>query len=173
MEVLMRRYAGMIAVAVLAVASALSSVACNDALDGVEVFTSDLAGANEVPARGTAASGRAGYNVQGDVVTYTIEVHGITNITGAHIHAGAQGVNGRIRIAHFPRPGTNFLPTGTSTSSVDGILVEGGFRASEVTGITYQQLLAEMRAGTCYTNVHTTQFPGGEIRGQVRAVALD
>ena len=169
----MRRLAGMIAVSVLSLAFAFSSVGCNDALDGIEVFQSDLSGANEVPARGTAARGTAGFNVQGDVVTYSIEVHGITNVTGAHIHSGAAGVNGSIRIALFPRPGTNFLPTGTSTPGVNGILVEGGFRASDVVGISYQQLLAEMRAGTCYTNVHTTTFPGGEVRGQVRAVSLD
>jgi hypothetical protein len=29
-------------------------------------------------------------------------------------------------------------------------------------------LLAKMEAGMTYVNVHTLQFPGGEIRGQVR-----
>jgi hypothetical protein len=51
---------------------------------------------------------------------------------------------------------------------VDGILISGSFQASQVTGVTYEELLNQMRAGTAYANVHTTQFPGGEIRGQVR-----
>src|SRR4026208_636543 len=110
MEVLMRRHAGMVAIAVLSVASAVTSVSCNDALEGVEVFQADLAGSNEVPARGTGATGHAGFNVQGDVVTYSIQIFGITNVTGSHIHSGPAGVNGGIRIALFPRPGVNFLP---------------------------------------------------------------
>ena len=40
-------------------------------------------------------------------------------------------------------------------------------------GISYAQLIAEMRAGTAYGNVHTTQFPGGEIRGQVQVISTD
>jgi hypothetical protein len=30
-----------------------------------------------------------------------------------------------------------------------------------------------MRAGTCYVNFHTTTYPGGEMRGQVRLVDVD
>jgi hypothetical protein len=31
----------------------------------------------------------------------------------------------------------------------------------------FADLLAAIRAGTTYVNVHTTAFPGGEIRGQL------
>ena len=31
-----------------------------------------------------------------------------------------------------------------------------------------REILCQMRAGTAYANVHTSQFPGGEIRGQVQ-----
>ena len=37
-----------------------------------------------------------------------------------------------------------------------------------MTGISFEALLEEMRAGTAYVNFHTTAYPGGEIRGQVR-----
>ena len=95
-------------------------------------------------------------------------MHGITAITGAHIHSGAAGSNGSIRIALYPAPGTNF--SATPTGGVDGILIQGSFNSSQVTGVTYDELLSEMRAGTAYANVHTTQYPGGEIRAQVRLV---
>ena len=129
-------------------------------------FIARLSAANEVPARGTAANGVIGFNVIGNRVDYSIEVHGISSITGAHLHTGAAGVNGPIRIALFPGPGSNF--TTNPLSPGDGLLYEGSFEASDVVGISFQDLLAGMRAGTVYANVHTTQFPGGEMRGQVQ-----
>jgi hypothetical protein len=47
------------------------------------------------------------------------------------------------------------------------ILAEGTFTAADVSGISYADLLAAIRAGNAYVNVHTTLFPGGEIRGQL------
>jgi hypothetical protein len=35
-------------------------------------------------------------------------------------------------------------------------------------GISFEQLISEMRAGNAYVNFHTTQFPGGAVRGQTR-----
>ena len=145
----------------------LAASSCTKGSDGATIFQATLAGSNEVPARGTAAEGAVGLTVEGNTVHYSIEVHAMTAIVGGHIHSGAAGVNGPIRIALFPRPGVN---SGPATGSIDGVLVQGTFQASDVVGITYDQLLAEMRAGTAYANVHTTQFPGGEIRGQVRLV---
>ena len=102
---------------------------------------------------------------------YSIEVHGLGAIMGGHIHSGAAGVNGPIRISLFPGPGSN--ATSNPLTGVDGQLYEGSFEATDVVGISYEQLINEMRAGTAYGNVHTTQFPGGEIRGQVNRVAMD
>ena len=46
---------------------------------------------------------------------------------------------------------------------------KGGKRGDDdVTGIDFNALLDEMRAGTAYVNFHTTRYPSGEIRGQVR-----
>jgi hypothetical protein len=51
------------------------------------------------------------------------------------------------------------------------VLIQGSFTAADVTGITYDQLLTEMRNGNAYANVHTTAFGGGEIRGQIRSIS--
>jgi hypothetical protein len=146
------------------------AVGCNDTTEDVTIFRSDLAGGNEVPARATSADGIAGFEVDGTTVHYSIEVHNITNVIGAHIHSGAAGVNGPIRIALFPGPGVN---SGPATGALDGVLIQGSFTASQVVGVTFEELLSQMRAGTAYTNVHTTQFPGGEVRGQVRLVSTN
>jgi CHRD domain-containing protein len=148
---------------------ALAAASCHKASDDIgEQFIARLSGANEVPARGTGANGTVGFNVTGNRVDYSIEVHGISAITGAHLHTGATGVNGPIRIALFPGPGANF--TSNPISPGDGQLYEGSFEATDVVGISYSDLLAGMRAGTVYANVHTTQFPGGEMRGQVQSL---
>ena len=160
----MRRFPVLLALGVIVGAG---SVGCDKPAEDASIFTADLAGANEVPARGTAAVGKVGFYVDGNTVDYTIEVHGITTITGSHIHSGAPGANGSIRIALYPGPGTNFT---TPSGEVDGILISGSFNSSQVTGISYEELLNQMRAGTAYANVHTSKFPGGEIRGQVQLV---
>jgi CHRD domain len=146
---------------------ALSS--CHKGSDDIgERFMVQLSGTNEVPARGTGANGAIGLNVRGTRIDYSIEVHQIGNITGAHLHSGAAGVNGPIRIALFPGPGSNF--TANPLSPGDGQLYEGSFEATDVVGISFDDLVAGMRAGTIYGNVHTTQFPGGEMRGQVQVL---
>ena len=156
---------------VLSMALAMAGVGCTKGTDDAEVFQATLAGANEVPPRATAASGAMGFIVKGNRVDYSIEVHGLGAIVGGHVHSGAAGVNGPIRIALFPGPGSN--ATSNPLTGVDGQLYEGSFEAADVVGISYDELINQMRAGTAYGNVHTTQFPGGEIRGQVNRVALD
>ena len=141
--------------------AALSLVACNDATKSQTLFQATLSAANEVPARGSAANGAAGFTLDGDRVLYSIEANQIDNITASHIHSGAAGANGPVRV---------FLFRGPTTGAVNGRLVEGSFSAADVTGISFEALLAEMQAGTAYVNVHTTQFPGGEMRGQTQLV---
>ena len=141
--------------------SALALAGCNKATDGQTLFQATLSAANEVPARGSSANGAAGFTIDGDTVLFSIEANQIENVTMSHIHSGAAGVNGPVRV---------FLFKGPTTGTVNGRLVEGSFTAKDVTGVSFQELLAEMQAGTAYVNVHTTQFPGGEMRGQTRLV---
>jgi hypothetical protein len=61
-----------------------------------------------------------------------------------------------------------FLYPGPTTGTVNGVLVQGSFTAADMRGITFEQLISEMRAGNAYVNFHTTRYPGGEVRGQTR-----
>lgn len=149
----------------------LAGWGCNDATDGLEVFRADMSPANEVPARNSPASGTAGFTFDGTTVRYSVEVDDLSRTFMGHIHSAAAGVNGPVRVWLFPAGATAPGPEVTVTDK--RVIVEGSFTAANVTGISFDELLNQMRSGNCYANFHSTTFPGGEIRGQVRLVALD
>ena len=70
-------------------------------------------------------------------------------------------------------------PAGTAACPVDGGTVSGVATAASVVGAADQGVLAgdlfavqrAIRNGIAYANIHTTQFPGGEVRGQARIVS--
>lgn len=163
----MRRYAWMGLVAL----AGLAGVSCNDALKGKEAFIATLSGSEEVPARGTGANGTAQILVEGNQITYAIEVDDITAITAAHIHTAAAGVNGPVRLFLYPAPPNTTAPQVTVTDK--HILVQATVNASAVNGVSFDELVNAMRSGNAYVNVHSTQFPGGEMRGQIRPQTLD
>ena len=147
------------------------SAGCTKGTDGMEVFEATLSPANEVPARSTAANGKVQYISDGTTVTYTIEVDDIINVVAAHIHSAPAGVNGPIRVFFYGGGSPN--PGGAVSFTDKSILVKGSFTAANVTGISFAELLNQMRTGQCYTNVHTTAFPGGEMRGQIQTVNVN
>jgi hypothetical protein len=84
-------------------------------------------------------------------VCYTIRVRDIDNVVAAHIHRGRKGVAGDIEVELIgsPRDGTRF--TGCT----------GGVARSLIRAIL-------RRPGRFYVNVHTGDYPGGAVRGQLR-----
>ncbi len=147
------------------------SAGCTKGTEGMEVFEATLSPANEVPARSTAANGRVQYISDGTTVTYTIEVDDITNVIAAHIHSAVAGSNGPIRVFFLGNGSPH--PISSPVSFTDkSILVQSSFTAADVTGVSFSDLLNQMRNGQAYTNVHTSQFPGGEMRGQIQLVNL-
>jgi CHRD domain-containing protein len=159
----------------LALVSGLLSTGCNDATEGKEFFQADLNGGNEVPPRDTAATGVCGFAVTGDRVDFSITTRGLSSgVVGAHIHLAPAGSNGPVRVP-FINP--NLAGTNIQTPFVapdGGILMENSFGGSDVTGgLTLADVLSAMRSGGAYCNIHTANFPGGEIRGQIRAVSVD
>jgi hypothetical protein len=154
----MRKHAG--ACAMLLVVGLVGG-ACKKGTDNATIFRAQLSPANEIPAHSTGATGAAGLSFENGVVSYSIEVHGISDITQSHIHSGNATVNGPVRV---------FLFRGPLSGPSEGVLVEGSFTAADVTGVTFDELISQMRSGDAYVNVHTSQFPGGEMRGQVQLV---
>jgi hypothetical protein len=132
-------------------------------------FRTHANGAEEVPVRDTEAQGQAIFQINdaGTEISYKLIVANIENVTQAHIHLGPPGVSGGIVVWLYPSAPPQLLIPGRS----DGTLNEGVIRNANVMGTLLGQgvagLLTQIRAGNAYVNVHTSQFPPGEIRGQI------
>jgi hypothetical protein len=150
------------------------SAGCNDATEGQEHFQAVLSGGNEVPPRSTGATGVCSFVAAGDRVNFVIETHDLSApVVGAHIHLGVAGVNGPVRVG-FISPNLAGTSIATPFDAPDGILMENTFSGSDVSGgLTLDDILNAMRTGGAYCNIHTSNFPGGEIRGQIAPINLD
>ncbi len=132
-----------------------------------------LIGYNEVPSISTLAKGafRAEIDRDDDSIDYKLSYEGIEGGTAtvAHIHLGQRHTNGGV---------SAFLCGGGDKPAcpTTGGTVEGTIDAADVVGPAGQgiaagqlnELVRAIRAGATYVNVHSTTFPGGEIRGQVK-----
>jgi hypothetical protein len=146
--------------------------------DGGKQVRGALNGYEEVPAVSTSASGsfRARIAPSGDSLSYKIEYSALEgDVTQSHIHFGQRGVNGGISVFFCSNLGNG--PAGTPPCPPAPASVEGTITAADVIGPAAQgiapgelnELVRAIRAGTTYANVHSTKWPGGEIRSQVRS----
>jgi hypothetical protein len=92
---------------------------------------------------------------------------GIENVTMAHIHLASAGNNGPVVLWLYPQAPPAQLISGL----FEGMLASGTRTSANLVGpLTGQDLsvlIDAMIAGGTYVNVHTSQYPGGEIRGQI------
>lgn len=160
-----------------------------------EVFTPATPGA-PTPAD-SHAQGQAIIQIapDGQSFEYKLIASNIENAIMAHIHCGASTVNGPIVVWLYPSP-TATGPNASGSGRHDGVLAEGTVisgAANHVRPTTnaacpggvrsgadgFADVLERIREGNAYVNVHTNDgvtptnqgpgdFPGGEIRGQIR-----
>jgi len=134
------------------------------------VFTASLSGAEEVPAVDTLARGQAVFRLDrsGDALHYRLIVANIEDVTMAHIHLAAAGVNGPAAVWLYPAS----PPAQLIEGRYSGVLAEGVITVDNLSGplagASLEDLLDHLRDGNAYVNVHTLQFPAGEVRGQIR-----
>jgi hypothetical protein len=128
-----------------------------------------LTGAEENPVRETDAQGQAIFQVNDDstAISYKLIVANIENVTQAHIHLAPAGVNGGIVAWLYPAaPPSQLIPGRTQGTLGEGEITAASLVGS-LSGSPLSALLDAMRNGGAYVNVHTSQFPPGEIRGQI------
>ena len=143
-------------------------------------FGARLRGLEEVPSISTPGQGffLGTMNVVGSAMDYSMvyfDLQGV--VTQAHIHIALPGVNGGIVLylctnltppSGVPAPPP--CPSGGGINTVAGTLSAANVFPQAAQGIAageFSEVIRAMRAGNSYANVHTDQFPGGEIRGQV------
>jgi hypothetical protein len=136
-------------------------------------FRVRLQGYEEVPAVSTGATGAFRAKVDGAAVSWSLSYEDLEgSVTQAHIHFGQVGVLGGISVFLCTNLGNG--PVGTQLCPASPTTISGTFLAGDVVGPggqgiaagQFDELLAAIRAGVAYVNVHSTLWPGGEIRGQ-------
>lgn len=114
-------------------------------------YSATLDGLQEVPPNASPGTGTATLVLNGaGMLSVHVDFSGLTAaVTAAHIHAPAPpGANAAVR---FP-----LIPPGPPSSPIDQVV--GPLTAAQI---------ADLNNGLNYVNIHTQNFPGGEIRGQV------
>jgi len=130
-------------------------------------FTAKLFGDMEVPPIATNATGLAEFRptLSGDMVAYSLNVSDIDQVTMAHIHQAKEGENGPVVVTLIR------FKTLTPTGPVNGLLAQGNITSANLegpfAGKQLSDLLNAMDSMGVYVDVHTTQYPDGEIRGQI------
>jgi CHRD domain len=156
----------------------LSLLAAVPAVASAEKIKATLIGYEEVPAVSTVAGGNFSGKIDNtdQSINYNLTYTGLQGtVAQAHIHVAQLSVNGSIVIWLCGTAG-NPGPTGTQTCPQSGTITGNITEADVVAGATASQqlaagelaeVIAAVRAGAAYVNVHTNLSPGGEIRGQI------
>jgi CHRD domain/PEP-CTERM motif len=143
-------------------------------------YIANLAGSNENPANGSPGTGFADvvYNDIAHTLILNVTFSDlIAPVTASHIHSAAPpNVNAGVATTVPTFPGFPLGVTSGSYSNTFDMTASASWNPAYVTahgGTTASaevDLAASLAAGMAYFNIHTEQFPGGEIRGQLTAI---
>jgi hypothetical protein len=168
----MRKLVLALTVAVVGALAIAGAVALAHGDNGNRNFSAKLNGYNETPtSKSTVARGsfRARVENGGSKIHYKLQFDGLeTDSLFAHIHFSQQHLSGGVSAFLCGGGGKPACPLRSGT--VEGDIVAADVVGPNADGIepgSIAELIRAMRAGATYANVHSTRFPGGEIRGQI------
>lgn len=181
MKTLRFAVAGLIALSLSTVAHVRASDRGGDDRDGGNRLRATLIGNQEVPSVNTPAMGRfeAKISDDGKSITYTLSFDGIASVVQqAHIHFAQKSVNGSIVVwlcqgaVRAPAAVALLTPecpqNGTVMGTITAANVLASAAAQQLPANGLDAVIAAIRAGVAYANVHSEVSPGGEIRGQIK-----
>lgn len=157
----------------IAVTGALAVAGTAAVAGGGTQIRGSLHGYEEVPSVSTVANGsfQATVTSADDTISFRLRYANLEgSVSAAHVHFAQAAQNGGISAFLCGGGGKPACPPAPAT-------VEGTIVAADVIGPAGQgiaageldELLRAIRAGVTYANVHSSKFPGGEIRSQLRA----
>jgi len=168
-----------VSIAVIALVSASSIIYAQ----GFKKISEFLTGFEEVPSVSTTGNGEFNARISNDGSRIDWELS-YADLEGAiqqaHIHLGQKGVNGGISVFLCTNLGNG--PAGIQPCPAPPATISGTILAADVSpnipataaartqGLNtgeIDELIRAMRAGATYVNVHSTLWPGGEIRSQI------
>jgi hypothetical protein len=169
--------AAAVAATVAVTAAGSAAVASEDSRSQLNSVRERLTGYEETPlALSTTGSGmfRAHIDDGNQEITYVLTYTQLEgNVTQAHIHFGAVAQTGGVsaflctNLGNGPA-GTQVCPAAPGT--VTGVIGPADIIGPSGQGIApgqFDELVAAIRAGTAYVNVHSSLYPVGEIRAQL------
>jgi hypothetical protein len=133
-------------------------------------FTASLNGFNETPSISTTGRGSFRLTINGSSISYRLTYSRLENPAAqAHIHFGDRDVAGGVIAFLCGGGGKPACPAtgGTVTGTITAANVVGPNDQGIEPG-SFAELVRAIRASHTYVNVHTSRFPAGEIRGEIR-----
>ena len=131
---------------------------------------------------GVSTTGQGTFRAEIDeasgLITYTLKYSGLTGtVTQSHLHFGQHHTSGGISVwicqtatnpAPAPAPGAQPVPVCAPEVSGEALAANVvGPAGQGIAAGEFAELIAAIKAGTVYVNVHSSLFPAGEIRGQL------
>ena len=131
-----------------------------------------FSGYPENPTLNSAGSGTLTITISEDEqsFSYVLSYQGLMGTSASHIHVGTPWLNGPVVIFLCGGGGRPSCPPegGTVQDTIMASDVTAGAAAQGFPAGDLATMLAAMRAGATYANLHTAERPGGEIRGQIQ-----
>ncbi len=176
-----RRVRLALAIAVIAIATTVATTATADggggSGNGASALQVRLSGYQEDPnALSTTGTGqfRIKLNERAQTITYRLSYAGLEGaVTQSHIHFGGKAQSGGISIFLCTNIGNG--PAGTQACPAAPATITGTIRPVDVIGPAgqgisagqFDEVVKALRARKTYVNLHSTLYPGGEIRAQL------
>lgn len=147
-----------------------------------QVYQATFSGAAEVPANGSAGTGSVTvtYSATSQLMTINTSFSGLSmGVTAAHIHCCMTTAGTNVGVA-TQVPAFSGFPLGVTSGTYQhtfDMTVASSYNPAFVAmyiGIEQARdaLVAAMGNGSAYFNIHTTNYPGGEIRGNLRESSI-
>lgn len=116
----------------------------------------------------TDAMGQGHFEVSedGDSIEYSLHAENLDGAVAGHLHSGVKGEDGP--------PAELVLFENDEPMNYDGDVASGTLTEDDLIGeMTWEEVSMGLVAGEIYTDVHTEEYPDGELRGQLDEDAQD